>query len=71
MQDLSMTWNKKHSSKQDILTTNTLRKDFFAAATFTGSCGVSFQIEFYTILCSGLLCISREKKARYWLWEEN
>ena len=38
-------WNKKHSSKQFILTTYTLEKGFVAAATFEGLWAASFQRE--------------------------
>ena len=40
-----ITWNKKHSFKQVASMLDTLGKDFFAAATFTGLPDASFVTE--------------------------
>ena len=41
----SYTWNKKHLSKQVVITTYTLEKKIFAVATFEGWGVVSFKTE--------------------------
>ena len=40
-----ITWNENNSSKQVVSMINTLRKDFFAAATFKGLWDASFKTE--------------------------